>query len=198
MVRNDERQVAGKTASEGPGVSGVAGRYASALFELARDEGAVDAVARDLDGFERLMAESPDLVRLVKSPVFTADEQGKAVAALLDKAGIGGLAANLIRLTAAKRRLFVLPDMIRDYRVLVARSKGILPAELRLAEQPSPRVLDDIKSAIRDMAGSEVDVAVTLDPSLIGGLVVKVGSRMVDASLKTKLNNIRLAMKEAR
>lgn len=190
--------MAGKTASEGPGVSGVAGRYASALFELARDEGAVDSVARDLDGFERLMAESPDLVRLVKSPVFTADEQVKAVAALLEKAGIGGLAANLIRLVAAKRRLFVLPDMIRDYRVLVARSKGIVPAELRLAEQPSPRVLDDIKSAIRDMAGSEVDVAVTLDPSLIGGLVVKVGSHMVDASLKTKLNNIRLAMKEAR
>lgn len=190
--------MAGKTASEGPGVSGVAGRYASALFDLARDEGAVDAVGRDLDAFEHLMAESPDLVRLVKSPVFTADEQGRAVTALLDKAGIGGLAANLIRLVAAKRRLFVLPDMVRDYRVLVARSKGILPAELRLAEQPSPRVLDDIKSAIRDMAGSEVDVAVTLDPSLIGGLVVKVGSRMVDASLKTKLNNIRLAMKEAR
>lgn len=195
---DDERQVADKTAHEGPGVSGVAGRYALALFELARDENRIDEVARDLESFSGLIAESPDLARLIRSPVFSAGEQGGAVTAILAKAGIGGLAANLIKLVAQKRRLFVLPDMIRGYRALVAAHKGIVPAEVRLAEEPSAKILDDIRSALRDMAGKDVDVAVKIDPSLIGGLIVKIGSRMVDASLKTKLNSIRLAMKEAR
>lgn len=190
--------MADQAASESQGVTGVAGRYATALFELARDSGGIDSVARDLEVFEALIDESPDLARLIKSPVFTAEEQGRAVTALLERSGIGGLAANLIKLVAAKRRLFVLPHMIRDYRVLVARSKGIVPAEVRVAEDPSPRMMDEIRAALRDMAGSDVDVTLKVDPSLIGGLVVKVGSRMVDASLKTKLNSIRIAMKEAR
>ncbi|WP_375459163.1 F0F1 ATP synthase subunit delta [uncultured Enterovirga sp.] len=190
--------MAGKQASEGPGVSGVAGRYGSALFELARDEGRIDEVARDLDSFQRMLDDSADLRRLIRSPVFSAEDQTRAIEAVLGQAGIGGYAANLIRVVAAKRRLFVLPDMIRAYRALVAKSKGIVAAEVRLAEEPSPRIMDDIKSALRDMAGSDVDVDVKIDPSLIGGLVVKVGSRMVDASLKTKLNSIRIAMKEAR
>lgn len=190
--------MADRNAHEGPGVSGVAGRYASALFELASDENQIDEVARDLDAFSGLIAESPDLARLVRSPIFSAEEQGRAVAAIMGKAGIGGLAANLVKLVAAKRRLFVLPEMIRGYRALVAESKGIVPAEVRLAEQPSPRILEDIKSALCDMAGKDVDVAIRIDASLIGGLIVKIGSRMVDASLKTKLNSIRLAMKEAR
>lgn len=185
-------------ASDGPGVSGVAGRYASALFELAREEGAIDAVSADLDEVSALLDESEDLRRLVKSPVVSAEDQQRAFDALMARAGIGGYAANLVRLVASKRRLFVLPEMIRAFRSLVATSRGIVPAEVRLAEQPSPKVLDDIKSALRDMAGSDVDVSIRIDPSLIGGLVVKVGSRMVDASLKTKLNSIRIAMKEAR
>lgn len=190
--------MAGTGTVDGPGVSGVAGRYASALFELAQEANSLDAVANDLATFDRMIAESPDLARLVKSPVFTAEEQVAAVTALLAKAGIGGLAANLVRLVAQKRRLFVLPEMIRGYRDLVARSRGIVAATVTVAEQPSPKILDDIKAAIRDMAGSDVDVGVKVDPSLIGGLVVKIGSRMVDASLKTKLNQIRIAMKEAR
>ena len=195
---SDGLQVADKTKNERPGVSGVAVRYASALFELARDAGTIDAVQADLDSFERMVADSPDLARLVRSPVFTTDEQEKAVVAILGRAGIGGLAANLIKLAATKRRLFILPQMIRAYRGLVAQERGIVSAEVRLAEQPSPRVLDDVKSAIREMAGHEVDLDVKIDPALIGGLVVKIGSRMVDASLKTKLNSIRFAMKEAR
>ena len=194
----DGWQVAGTGTADGPGVSGVAGRYASALFELAQEANSLDAVAGDLETFDRMIAESPDLARLVRSPVFSADEQLAAVSALLAKAGIGGLAGNLVRLVAQKRRLFVLPEMIRGYRDLVARSRGIVAATVTVAEPPSPKVLDDIKAAIRDMAGSDVNVAVKVDPSLIGGLVVKIGSRMVDASLKTKLNQIRIAMKEAR
>lgn len=179
-------------------MSGVAGRYALALFELARDENVLDRVSGDLDSFDRMVAESDDLARLIRSPVFTSEQQIGAIETIMSRAGIGGLAANLVRLLAAKRRLFVLPEMTRGYRALVARSKGIVPAEIRLAEQPSPAVMDEIKSALRDLAGSEVDVSVKIDPSLIGGVVVKVGSRMVDASLKTKLNSIRIAMKEAR
>jgi F-type H+-transporting ATPase subunit delta len=179
-------------------VSGVAGRYASALFDLAREQRAIDAVSADLDRFDALLRESPDLQRLVKSPVFTAEEQERAIGAILEKAGIGGFAGNFIRLVAANRRLFALPDMIRAYRTLVADHKGIVRAQVTVAEKPSDRVLSDITSALRDVAKAEVDVDIRIDPSLIGGLVVKMGSRMVDASLRTKLNSIRLAMKEVR
>src|SRR3954454_4249741 len=175
-------------------ISGVAGRYASALFDLARDQRAMGAVGSDLARFDALLRESPDLQRLVRSPVFTAEEQGKAVGAILDRAGIGGLAGNFIRLVATNRRLFALSDMIRAYRKLVAESKGIVRAQVRLAEPPSDRVLNDIKAALREVADAEVDVGVKVDPALIGGMVVQVGSRMVDASLRTKLNAIRLAM----
>jgi F-type H+-transporting ATPase subunit delta len=179
-------------------VSGVAGRYASALFELARENRAVDAVSRDLDAFDALIRDSEDLRRLIRSPVFSAEEQAKAVGAILERVGIAGLAGNFIRLVASNRRLFALPDMIRSFRALVSESKGIVQAEVRLAEEPSDKVLGDIKSALREVAKAEIDLDVRIDPSLIGGLVVRLGHRMVDASLRTKLNAIRLAMREAR
>jgi F-type H+-transporting ATPase subunit delta len=179
-------------------VSGVAGRYASALFELAQENRAIDSVARDLDAFDALIRDSEDLRRLIRSPVFSAEDQAKAVGAILERAGIGGLAANFIRLVAGNRRLFALPDVVRAFRRLVSLAKGIVPAEVRLAERPSDKILDDIKSALRDAAKAEIALDVKIDPSLIGGLVVRMGSRMVDASLRTKLNAIRLAMREAR
>lgn len=179
-------------------VSGVAGRYASALFDLAQENRAVDAISRDLDAFDRLIRESEDLRWVIKSPVFSAEEQERAVTAILAPAGIGGLAANFIRLVAQNRRLFALPDMIRGFRALVSKAKGIVDAEVRVAEPPSERVLADIRSALRDVAKAEVNLDVKVDPALIGGIVVRMGSRMVDASLRTKLNAIRLAMREAR
>lgn len=181
-----------------PIVAGVAGRYATALFELARDNRAMDPVAGDLARFEAMIRESPDLQRLIKSPVFTAEEQLKAVGTILDRAGISGIAGNFIRLVASKRRLFALLDMIRAYRAKVAEAKGIVRAQVTVADEPSPQVLADIEGALREVARAEVDVDVKVDPALIGGLVVKMGSRMVDASLRTKLNSIRLAMKEVR
>ncbi len=192
-----ERRVA-QNGSEGPLLAGVAGRYALALYELARDERQVDDVAKNLDAFDALYRESADLRRLVKSPAFSAEEQTAAVGALLDRAGITGLAANFIKLSAANRRLFALPDMIRAYREKVREAKGIVRAEVRVAEKPSDAVIEDIKASLRDVAKSEVEIDLHIDPSLIGGLVVKMGSRMVDASLRTKLNSIRLAMREAR
>jgi F-type H+-transporting ATPase subunit delta len=177
---------------------GVAARYASALFDLAEEAKAVDAVAGDLDRFDQLIQGSEDLQRLIRNPVFTADEQAGAIGAILDRAGVGGLAGNFIRLVASKRRLFALPDMIRAYRDLVANAKGIVRAQVTLAEQPSDKVMNDIKAALRDVAKADIALDVRIDPNLIGGLIVKLGSRMVDASVRTKLNSIRLAMKEVR
>lgn len=177
-------------------MSGVAGRYATALFELAGEADAIDTVATDLASFSALLAESADLRRLIESPAFSAEEQTGAIKAVLEKAGIGGVAGKFIGLVASKRRLFALPGMIQGYKNLVAQAKGIVSAEVTLAEKPTAKRVDEIRAALKSVAGKDVDVAIKVDPALIGGLVVKMGSRMVDASLKTKLNSIRLAMKE--
>jgi F-type H+-transporting ATPase subunit delta len=176
----------------------VASRYASALFELAQEAKSTDAVAGDLDRFDAMIQSSPDLQRLVRNPIFTAEEQERAIGALLARAELTGLTANFIRLVAAKRRLFALPDMIRAFRELVATSKGIVRAQVTLAHAPSDAVMNDIKSALREVAKAEIALDVKIDPSLIGGLIVKIGSRMVDASVRTKLNSIRLSLNEAR
>jgi len=185
-------------AGEDTTVTGMAGRYARALFELALEAKSVDAVKSDLDGFEAMVAESADLHRLVRSPVFGAEEQGKALAAVLAKVGIGGLAANFLKLIAANRRLFAVRDMIRDYRKLVAKWKGEVTAEVTAAEKLSDTHIEALKSALKSITGEKtVDLNIKIDPAIIGGLTVKLGSRMVDSSLRTKLNAIKHAMKEA-
>jgi len=186
-------------AGKDPIISGMAGRYANALFELALDNKAVDAVKADLERFDRLIADNPDLNRLVRSPVFGADEQLRALAAILDKAGIKGLAANFLRVITANRRLFAVRDMIRAYRGLAARHKGEITAEVTVAEPLSDKNLDALKDALKSVTGGkDIDFDVKIEPAIIGGLIVKVGSRMVDSSLRTKLNAIKFAMKEAR
>jgi F-type H+-transporting ATPase subunit delta len=188
-----------QVAGEEPIISGMAGRYAHALFELALEEKATDAVRKDLDAFDVLIADNPDLARLVRSPVFGADEQLAALAAILDKAGIKGLAANFLRVITTNRRLFAVRDMIRGYRALVARHKGEVVAQVTVAEKLSDTNLDALKDAIKSVTGGkDIDFDVKIDPAIIGGLIVKVGSRMVDSSLRTKLNAIKIAMKEAR
>jgi F-type H+-transporting ATPase subunit delta len=179
-------------------VSGMAGRYATALFELAREGNAVDRVQSDLKFFDALIADNPDLMRLVRSPVFAAEEQEKALAAVLEKAGISGTAANFLRVVASNRRLFAVRDMIRGFNKLVAAHKGEVTAQVTVAEGLNDARMNDIRAALRDVTGKDVKVDVTVDPSIIGGLKVKLGSRMVDASLRTKLNSIKIAMKEAR
>lgn len=180
-------------------VSGVAQRYAGALFELALEANALDAVGADLDRFDGLVKESPDLARLVKSPVFAADEQLRAIDAILSRAGIGGLAANLIRIAAQNRRLFVLPDMVKAYRALVAAHRGEATADVVSAEPLSETQVSALKDALRGVTGGkDVKLVSSVDPSLIGGLIVKVGSRMIDTSLKTKLTSLKVALKEVR
>ena len=174
----------------------MAGRYATALFELALEAGAVDAVKGDLERFDGLLAGSADLTRLVRSPVFSADEQARALSAVLERAGIGGLAAKFLNVVTANRRLFAVRDMVRDYKALAARHKGEVTAEVTFAEAPAATHLSAIRDALKAATDKDVQVEVKIDPAIIGGLVVKLGSRMVDSSLRTKLNAIKLAMKE--
>lgn len=184
-------------AAEDTSVSGVSGRYATALFELARDQNVVDEVKADLDKFDVLLNDSADLKRLVRSPVFAADAQSRALSAVLDKAGIAGIAANFLKVLTANRRLFVVADVIPAYRALVAKFKGETTADVTVAEALSDKNLDALKVALKSVTGKDVALNVKVDPSIIGGLVVKLGSRMVDGSLRTKLNSIKHAMKEA-
>jgi F-type H+-transporting ATPase subunit delta len=187
----------GDVAGEESIVSGMAGRYALALFELARDERALDAVKADLDKFTALIAESPDLERLVRSPVFSAEEQTRALAAVLDAAGIGGLAGNFLKVVASNRRLFAASDIIAAFRTLLARHRGEVSAEVTVAEPLDAKHGEAITAALKSITGGkEVGLNVKVDPAIIGGLVVKLGSRMVDTSLRTKLNAIKQAMKE--
>jgi F-type H+-transporting ATPase subunit delta len=177
----------------------MAGRYATALFELAVEAKALDQVKADLDAFDKLVSDNADLARLVRSPVFGADEQLKALSAILDKAGISGLTANFLRVITANRRLNAVHDMIRAYRALVAQHRGEVTAQVTVAEPLSDNNYAALKDALKSVTGGkDIDFDVKNDPAIIGGLIVKVGSRMVDTSLRTKLNTIKLAMKEAR
>ena len=185
-------------ASEEPIVSGMAGRYATALFDLARETNAIDAVKADLERFDALVAESADLARLVRSPVFSAAEQLRALSAVLDRAEIGGLAAKFLKLVTSNRRLFAVRDMVKAFRELVADYKGEATAEVTVAERLKDDHVAALRAALHAVSGKDVDLNIKIDPAIIGGLVVKLGSRMVDSSLRTKLNAIRHAMKEAR
>jgi F-type H+-transporting ATPase subunit delta len=178
--------------------SGMAGRYATALFDLVREANAIDAVKSDLDRFDTLVVESPDLARLVRSPVFSAAERLQALSAVLERVGISGLAANFLKLVTSNRRLFAVRDMIKAFRALVSQYKGEATAEVTVAEQLKDDHIQALRAALKAVSGKDVDLNIKVDPAIIGGLVVKLGSRMVDTSLRTKLNAIKHAMKEAR
>jgi F-type H+-transporting ATPase subunit delta len=184
-------------AAETPILSGMAGRYATAVFDLALVTNAIEAVQADLDRFDALVADSADLTRLVRSPIFSVEEQLQALSAVLERAGIGGLAANFLKLVVANRRLFAVRDMIKAFRDLVAKHKGEVTAEVTVAEQLKSQHVDTLRAALKSVTGKDVDLDVKVDPAILGGLVVKLGSRMVDSSLRTKLNAIKHAMKEA-
>jgi len=177
-------------------VSQVAQRYALSLFELASDQKAVAKVEADLSSFEKMLASSADLDRLIKSPVFSADDQFKAISAIVDKAKIGGLVGNFVRIVAKNRRLFALPGMIVAFRRIAAEARGEVAADVTSAHALSAAQLTELKAALKGIAGKDVAISVTVDPALLGGLIVKVGSRQIDTSLQTKLNSLKLALKE--
>lgn len=184
-------------AGEDANFTGVAGRYASALFDLAKDAGAIDAVAADLAGVEQMMSESADLRDLVKSPLFGREDQTKAMGALLERAGASDLTKKFIGLVATNRRLFALDGMIKTYKALVAQYRGEVSAEVTSAHPLTDVQVQKLTETLKAATGSDVTLSTKVDNGLLGGLVVKLGSRMVDTSLRTKLNRMKLAMKEA-
>ena len=189
---------AGHFANTPYDVSTMAGRYATALFELAGEADAIDAVKADLERFDAVIAENPDLNRLVRSPVFSTEEQLRALSSVLERAAIGGIAAKFLKLVTSNRRLFAVRDMIKAYRKLAALYKGQATAEVTVAETLKDEHVEALRSALKAVSGKNVDLDIKIDPAIIGGLVVKLGSRMIDTSLRTKLNAIKHAMKEAR
>jgi F-type H+-transporting ATPase subunit delta len=174
----------------------MAGRYATALFELALEHKAVDAVKAELEGFDGLITQNADLARLVRSPAFSAEQQTNALSAVMDKIGIAGLTAQFLKVVASNRRLFAVRDMVKAYRAMVARHHGEVTAQVTVAEPLSDAHRAAIKDSLNAVTGKDVGLDVKVDPAIIGGLVVKLGSRMVDSSLRTKLNSIKHAMKE--
>lgn len=183
-------------ATDTTNTASVAGRYASALFELAREQRQLDVVEKDLTSFATMLDGSEDLRRLVLSPVFSAAEQAKALDALLAKAGIGGLAANFVKLLARNRRLFAVGDMISGFRAIAARERGEVAAEVTSAHALSTEQLNALRDTLKSASqGKSINIQAKVDPSILGGLIVKMGSRMVDNSLKTKLSTLKVAMK---
>lgn len=174
----------------------MAGRYATALFELAKGSGKLEDVAKDLDEFDKMLTESDDLRRLVSSPIFSAVEQQSAIDKIMKKAGASDLVANFFSLIAKNRRLSAITDMTRAFRALHSREKGEVEAEVISARALSDAQIEQLKSTLKSVVGQDVELRTDVDPSLLGGLVVKVGSRMIDSSLETKLNNLETTMKE--
>lgn len=175
----------------------MAGRYATALFELAESAGNLDAAATDLATIAGLIKKSDDLRRLVQSPAYGADAQGRAFAAVLAKAEVKGLVANFIGLVIQNRRLFALPEMITGFNGLLAAKRGEVSADVTSAHPLSDAQLQSLKASLKTATGRDVQINAKVEPSLLGGLIVKVGSRMIDSSLKTKLTSLKLSMKEA-
>jgi F-type H+-transporting ATPase subunit delta len=177
-------------------VSGVAERYASALFDLARDESSIERIEAELESLSRMLDESADLRRLVVSPVFSSEDQERAIAAVAEKAGIGGLTANFLRLAAKNRRLFALPGMIRGFREMAARHRGEVTAEVTSAHELSDAHVAALKEALKEKLGKDVAIVARVNPAILGGLIVKVGSRMIDTSLRTRLMTVKTQLKE--
>lgn len=182
-------------ASIASGSSALAQRYASALFELADDDKALDQVAEDLKALRQALIESADLRQLVRSPLIGRDQQAVTMTRILEKAGAADITRRFVGVVAANRRLFAISGMIDAYLKELAERRGEISATVTaahdLTEEQTKALTDEIKKAV----GAKVTIDVTVDPALLGGLVVQVGSRMVDNSLRTKLNRMQLAMK---
>ncbi len=176
--------------------SGIAERYARAIFELAKEDGALDQIASDAETLLRALEESSDFRDLVHSPVYSRDAQQRAIGALAEKMGLHGVMANALRLMASKRRLFVLRALARQVRETIARERGEITAEVaspkELSDEQRGRLADALKAAF----GRDVNIELSVDESLIGGLVVKVGSKMIDTSIRAKLDSLKNSMRE--
>ena len=184
-------------SSEPIGASGLAGRYASALFELAEEQNAFDQVSEDLTRLQTMISESTDLRRLIESPVIVREDQCRAVDAVMRRADLSDLTCHFVGLVARNRRLFGLEHMIRAYRGLLAARRGETTAEVVSAVPLNDGQLAALEQALRQSAGSRVVIETSVDPDLLGGLIVKIGSRMMDSSLRSKLQKLQFVLKGA-
>lgn len=182
-------------SADSSGSTGLAGRYATALFELAENDKKLDDVAGDLQQLRAMIDDSADLARVIKSPVMSRDDQVAAMTAIADAAGFSALTKNFIGVVADNRRLFALMGMIKAYLNKLAEARGEATAEVVSAKPLSDAQVASVQDALRKAIGTKVQIEQRVDESLLGGLVVRVGSRMIDSSLKTQLQKMRLAMK---
>ncbi len=183
--------------SESASIStGIAARYASAVFELAKDGNDLGALEQDVDALDAAIADSTDFRDLIHSPIYSREAQGNAVAAVADKMGLSGTVANTLKLMASKRRLFVLPHLVTALRGLIADEKGEVTAEVQAATPLSAEQEKTLAETLKSSVGKDVKMNITVDESLIGGLIVRVGSKMIDTSIRSKLMSLQNTMKE--
>jgi len=182
-------------AGEDTGLSGLGGRYALALLDLADEKKQLDQVADDLRHLKALLEESADLRRLVRSPLYSREQQAAAISAVVERVGVTELTRRFVLVVTHNRRLFALSSMINGYLAELARRRGEIQAEVTSARTLSASQIQALEETLRGILGGKVEVDVTVDPSLIGGLIVKVGSQMIDNSLRSKLQRLQLAMK---
>jgi F-type H+-transporting ATPase subunit delta len=184
-------------ASKASKVTGFAGRYANALYDLAREAGALEAVENDLNELSRAVAASTDLQRMLKSPVFSRDDQWKAMDAILARMRVSDLTRRFVGVVAAHRRLFALERIIIAFAKLTARARGETTATVEAAQDLSRAQADALKAALKSALGRRITLIEKREPALLGGLIVRVGSLMVDSSLRTQLTQLEIAMREA-
>jgi F-type H+-transporting ATPase subunit delta len=175
---------------------GIAGRYAQALFELAKEAKDLKALEADADALGAALAASPDLVAMIASPVVPRAEQVAAMSAVAAKMGLSALTANTLALMGGNRRLFVLPHLVADLKARIATEKGEVTAEVTSASKLSAAQSKKLAETLKAKVGKTVKLNTTVDESLIGGLIVKLGSTMIDTSVKSKLAALQNAMKE--
>ena len=190
---NADTELAAHTAV----ASGLGGRYAAALYDLAREAGTVDEIRAELGALTGALKESPQFAQFVKSPLNDREAQGRAMAALLEAAGACDLTRRFIGVVIANRRLAELPEIIAAFHAIVAQAKGEVAAEIVSAHPLNDAQTARLKEKIRAIAGSDVQLDSRVDPALLGGFVVKIGSQMIDASLKTQLSRLQSILKEA-
>ena len=182
-------------ASNIKGVTGLTGRYASALFDLAEENNVLDDVAKDLALLQELIDESDDLSRMIKSPIISRDEQTRSMMAILDKGKFSDLTKKFVGLISSNRRLFAVRGIIDDYLTILSSKRGEITADVvsavPLSKDQEGKLLEKLDSIVT----GEVSLRLNVDPGLLGGLVVKIGSRMVDSSISSKLQRLRLAMR---
>ena len=182
-------------ASDGTAASGLAVRYATALFDLATERDLLDQVASDLTRLKRLLADSPELCRFLRSPILSREQQSQGMTALLEKAEFSELTRQFVALVARKRRLSALGGMAEAFLADLARRQGKVSAEITVAQALTDAQAETVSGTIRRSLGDKVAISVAVDPELLGGMVVKIGSRLIDNSLKTKIDKLQLAMK---